>query len=83
MSASTTRPRVEAALQAVDFPADRDVLVAAAEQAGDEQTARAVRAIPPVEYGGLGDVLASVAIVDEDHLQERAPSADGAGPSAP
>jgi hypothetical protein len=81
MSASTTRPRVEAALQSVDFPADRDALVAAAEQAGDEQTARAVRAIPPVEYGGMGDVLASVQIVDADHPQER-PAADGAGPRA-
>lgn len=82
MSASTTRPRVEAALQAVSFPADRDVLVAAAEDTGDEQTARAVRAIPPVEYGGMGDVLASVSIVDEDHPQERDHAADGAGPSA-
>jgi hypothetical protein len=82
MSASTTRPRLEAALQGVAFPADRDALVAAAQQAGDEQTARAVRAVPPVEYGGFGEHLSSVSITDEDHPDERHPNADGAGPSA-
>lgn len=82
MSASATRPRLEAALQGVGFPADRDTLVAAAQRAGDEQTARAVRSIPPVEYGGMGEVLASVPIVDEDHPLERDPAADGAGPPA-
>jgi hypothetical protein len=56
MTASTTRPRVEAARHAVSFP--------------------------PVEYGGMGDVLASVSIVDDDHPQERDPAADGAEPSA-
>jgi hypothetical protein len=82
MSTSTTRPRLEAAMQGVSFPADRDTLVAAAQEAGDEQTARAVRAVPPVEYRGFGELLSSVSITDEDHPAERRPSADGAGPSA-
>jgi hypothetical protein len=78
MAVSTTRPRLDAVLHGQDFPAHRDDLVAAAERAGDEQTARAIRAIPPVEYGSRADVLASVPLDDDDHPLEQG----GTGTSA-
>ena len=75
MPASTTRDRLDAALDGVSFPADRDALVAAAERRDDEQTARALRAIPPVEYGSPADVVASVALTEDDHPAEIPPEA--------
>ncbi|MDD7968219.1 DUF2795 domain-containing protein [Actinomycetospora lemnae] len=75
MSASTTRDRLDAALDGVSFPADRDTLVEAARRRDDEQTARALRAIPPVEYGSPKDVVASVSLAEDDHPDEIPPEA--------
>ncbi|MEJ2869481.1 DUF2795 domain-containing protein [Actinomycetospora sp. OC33-EN08] len=79
MAASTTRSRLDAVLNGQSFPADRDTLVAAAEQAGDEQTVRAIRAIPPVEYGSASEVVASVSLTENDHPAERGDTDDGTG----
>jgi hypothetical protein len=75
VAASTTRTRLDAALDDVDFPADKDTLVGAAQARDDEQTARALRAIPPVEYGSRQDVVASVPLTDDDHPLENPPGA--------
>ena len=75
MSASTTRDRLDAALDGLSFPADRDTIVAAAERTGGEQTVRALRAMPPVEYGSPSDVVASVSLTEDDHPDEIPPEA--------
>ncbi|GGP65568.1 DUF2795 domain-containing protein [Saccharothrix coeruleofusca] len=65
MSAYTTRERLRASLNEVDFPAGKDELVRAAQERGDEDTARALRAIPPVDYANLAEVEASVRFDDD------------------
>jgi len=66
MSASTTHQRLRHALEDVDFPAEKDRLVdQALENDADAQTVRALRAIPPVEYRSLSEVLSSVSLDDE------------------
>jgi hypothetical protein len=58
---TTTEQQVRTALTDVDFPADRDQLVTTAERNGaDHDTVRSLRSIPPVDYGNLDEVLASV-----------------------
>jgi uncharacterized protein DUF2795 len=67
MPASTTRQQLRRALGDVDYPAEKDELVHRARVNGaDEQTVRALRAIPPVEYRSLAEVLSSVALRDEE-----------------
>ena len=64
---STTRDALYSALDGVDFPADKDALVAAAVTRGaDEDTVRALRAVPPVEYGGQTEVLRAVRLREEE-----------------
>ena len=47
----------------VDYPAGKEVLVAAAEQAGaPEAVVRSLRAIPPVEYRNRAEVMRSVPV---------------------
>jgi Protein of unknown function (DUF2795) len=47
----------------VDYPADKEVLVAAAERAGaPEAVVRSLRAIPPVEYRSRAEVVRSVPV---------------------
>ena len=47
----------------VDYPADKEVLVAAAERAGaPEGVVRSLRAIPPVEYRNRAEVVRSVPV---------------------
>jgi hypothetical protein len=72
MHARTTREALAAALVDADYPATKDDLLATAERKGaDEQTIRALRSIPPVEYRNFMEVLASVPLLDEDpHLTE-------------
>jgi hypothetical protein len=66
MVASTTRSRLRDCLNDVDFPATEDDLVqAAVRNRCDEDTARALRAIPPKTYGNLSEVLASVPFADD------------------
>lgn len=81
MAASTTRDRLDAALNGISFPADKDTLVAAAERIDDE-TARAVRTIPPVDYASASDVVASVPLTDNDHPAERGDTDSGTGAPA-
>ena len=72
MHARTTRESLCAALIDADYPATKEDLLATAERNGaDEQTIRALRSIPPVEYRNFMEVLASVPLLDEDpHLTE-------------
>ncbi|MFC5064461.1 hypothetical protein [Actinomycetospora atypica] len=50
--------------------------------ADDDQTARAIRAIPPVEYGSASDVVASVSLTENDHPAERGDTDSGTGAPA-
>jgi Protein of unknown function (DUF2795) len=64
MPASTTRQQLRRALGDVHYPAEKDRLVDRALVNGaDEQT---VRAIPPVEYRSLSEVLSSMPLRDEE-----------------
>lgn len=66
MIASTTRSRLHHCLNDVDFPASkRDLVNAADAHGGDDETVRALRAIPPETYANLDQVAASVTIVDD------------------
>jgi hypothetical protein len=66
MVASTTRSRLRACLNDVDFPADKDGLVAAAvRNSCDEDTIRALRSIPPETYANFAEVLAAVPLADD------------------
>jgi hypothetical protein len=58
---TTDRSTLEATLAAMDFPASKDDLVQYAANTGaDEDTLRALRSIPPVDYGNLAEVVRSV-----------------------
>jgi hypothetical protein len=63
--ASTTRARLEACLSDVDFPVGKDELTATAERHGDLESARALRAIPPVVYANLTEVFGAVRFDDD------------------
>lgn len=70
MSASTTRSRLQAGLNDVAYPAAKDDLVAAARRnEADEDTVRAVRAVPVENYGSFSEVLGAVWI-DESYGQD-------------
>ncbi|WP_046470092.1 DUF2795 domain-containing protein [Allosalinactinospora lopnorensis] len=65
MVATTTTERLQAALSGADFPAHRDDLVEAARDSGaDEETIRALRAIPAEDYANFSEVTASVRMAD-------------------
>lgn len=58
---ATSDERLRAALSEVDYPASKDELVGYAQRAGaDEQTVRALRAMPPVDYTNFDEVSGSV-----------------------
>lgn len=65
MVASTTRSRLQHSLNKTSFPASKQELVDVASKDGDDETVRALRAIPPETYTNLDQVLASVSIIDE------------------
>jgi hypothetical protein len=47
----------------VDYPADKDTLLAAAERAGaPDEVLKAIRAIPPVDYRSRAEVARSVRV---------------------
>ncbi len=76
MVASTTRSELRKCLNDVDFPANKQDLLDAADRNGcDDETVRALRAIPPETYTNVGQVAASVTIADEE-------GNDGAGKAA-
>jgi hypothetical protein len=78
VAASTTRDRLHKCLNDVDFPADKDGLLAAAERNGcDDETVRALRAIPPESYANIAQVAASVTIDDDAAPTEAERNAPG------
>lgn len=65
MVAYTTRKQLHECLNNVDYPAAKDDLVRTAVENGcDEETVRALRAIPPETYANFSEVLASVPLAD-------------------
>ena len=61
--AHTTVHEVLEALVQVDFPAGKDDLLAAAQAAGaSEEVLKALRGIPPEEYGNRDEVARSVRV---------------------
>ena len=67
MAASTMPSRLRHCLNDVDYPADKDALLEAAARNGcDDETGRALRAIPPETYASLSEVMASVTLGDDD-----------------
>lgn len=74
MSDEITAHQVLGYLQDVDYPADKEALVAAAERAAaPEGVIRSLRAIPPVEYRNAAEVRRSVPVVsDTDRSASRA-----------
>lgn len=60
---ATDSSSLRSALNEADFPAHRDELVRYAEDASaDADTVRALRAIPPVSYDNIDEVLRSVTL---------------------
>ncbi|WP_338595379.1 DUF2795 domain-containing protein [Saccharopolyspora sp. SCSIO 74807] len=58
---TTTRETLKASLSGVDFPASKDQLVQFANNNGvDEETVRALRAMPPADYDNVTEVVRSV-----------------------
>jgi hypothetical protein len=50
-------------LEDVDYPADKDALLAAAERAGaPDEVLRSIRAVPPVDYRSRAEVARSVQV---------------------
>jgi Protein of unknown function (DUF2795) len=68
VAGSVTADEVLQHLVDVDFPADKDALVAAAERhgAGDE-VVRAIRAVPPVDYRNKDEVVRSLRLDPAPH----------------
>lgn len=63
-------------LDGIDFPAHKQQLVAHAEQNDAPQdVVRALRAMPPVQYGSIGEVLSSVTVRDDQSDAEKASQA--------
>jgi hypothetical protein len=71
MAPRTTAEAVTTALTDVDFPADRDALVAGAERNNaDPDTVGAIRGLQPASYESVRDVIAGVQLTDEDRETE-------------
>ena len=70
---TTDVERVHRALAEADFPAEKTELVRSATAAGaDDDTVRALNAIPPVEYANVGEVVQSVTLDDGRSAAEKA-----------
>lgn len=71
MVASTTPSQLRQCLSDVDFPANKQDLLDAADRNGcDLDTIRALRGIPPETYNNAGQVAASVTIADDRDVQD-------------
>ena len=58
---STDRAAVQATLSGMSFPASKEELVSYAQNNGaDEDTVRALRAMPPADYDNVAEVIRSV-----------------------
>jgi hypothetical protein len=65
---------IKKALVNLDFPASKEQILAAATEAGaDAETLRALRALPPVDYRNLAEVVRS-ADLDPAELEGQTPS---------
>ncbi|CAL9471899.1 hypothetical protein SUDANB121_02869 [Nocardiopsis dassonvillei] len=54
-------------LEGIDFPADRDRIVAAAlEAGGDEEVLSALRAMPPADFYEAEEVLRAVPLPEDE-----------------
>lgn len=74
----TTTDRLREALSSADYPASKDALVAEATRAGaDEDTIRALRAIPVEEYANFTEVVRSTPM---DRELEDGPSGEPVNP---
>lgn len=63
-------------LDGIDFPADKQQLVDQAEANGaPEEVVKAFRAMPPVDYANLDEVLSSVSISKDQTDAEKASQA--------
>lgn len=70
---ATDAKRLRKALAEADFPAGKDDLARYAAQAGaDDDTVRALRAIPPVSYANLTEVLQSVSLAPDREPADQA-----------
>jgi Protein of unknown function (DUF2795) len=70
MVASTTPSQLRQCLNDVDFPANKQDLLDAADRNGcDDDTIRALRGIPPETYNNAAQVSASVTIADDRDIQ--------------
>ena len=71
MVASTTAQQLRQCLNDVDFPTNKQDLLDAADRNGcDEETRRALRAIPPETFTNVSQVTASVTIADDDAIHD-------------
>lgn len=71
---ATDIDRVRRVLSAADFPADKWELVRYAERAdADADTIRALRAMPPVSYANVNEVVQSVSLEADQPAAEQAP----------
>lgn len=71
MAAATTRSRLRQYLNDVDYPADKDALLEAANRNGcDEEANRALRAIPPETYANFDEVVSSMTLTDDEDLTD-------------
>ena len=72
--AATDVQRLRRALSGVDFPADKTDLVRSADQAGaDDETVRALKAVPPVTYANFQELLRAVPLQqDRSHSDQAA-----------
>lgn len=69
----TTTERLRTALADADFPAQKADLVRCAQRSeADQDTVRALKAIPPVVYETLGEVEQSVSFDSGDRARDRA-----------
>jgi hypothetical protein len=66
MVSSTTADRLRQCLKDIDFPANRqDLLDAADRNDCDEETLHTLRGMPPETYTSIAQVTASVTIADD------------------
>ncbi len=76
MVASTTPSQLRKCLNDVDFPANKQDLIDAADRNGcDDDTVRALRGIPPETYTNVAQVASSVTIADERDIGDGAKAA--------
>ncbi len=81
---STDAATVQASLSQLDFPASKEALVEYAENNGaDEETVRALRALPLGDYGSINDVTTAVpkdaAVTDGQSSSDKAKQAKKKG----